>query len=121
MKLKLSKDKIEIVKNVKADIENKDTESISKLLQFYFKIIVEPNITTKSFRYIHAYTAFVTICEETNDIESLRNLEAYHANKLKFDRSNPVKKKATSKSNNSSTKRTTKTNKEVNVNIGLGL
>ena len=87
---KISKEDIEAA--VLEDISVKDDTQIDKLKQFYYNILVEPEIRTSSFRYFHAKCSLETICRKFDDNATITNLSMFHRQKVQFEIDHPVEK-----------------------------
>jgi hypothetical protein len=82
----------EMTEAIRLDIEGRNEESLSKLQMFYYKIVIEDQIRTTSYRYQYAKLAIDIICETLNDQETALNLSKFHSSKLAFEKANPVTK-----------------------------
>ena len=115
----------DIEKEVEDDLVGRDSNSKQELLEFYYKIVVDPHTKYKSFRYIYAKIAIITICNNIGDNNTLRNFEVFDEQKKAADKRNPVKKRNSNtntrnQASNSSVKgNTASRNKSVDVSFGL--
>lgn len=72
----------EIKREIDRDLALLDDNGIEKLAEFYQKIVIEPTISIKSFRYYYAKAALIIISEFRNDEETIKNLKAFHSAKI---------------------------------------
>lgn len=87
---RLSQSEIETA--VLRDINHKTEEQIEATKEFYYKILIEPELRTSSFRYFHAKCSLEGICKKMGDDTTINNLRMFHRQKVQFEIDNPVEK-----------------------------
>jgi len=109
----------DIESEVLADLENRSKKEVEDLLKFYYNIVVDMNTKYKSFRYKYSKVAITTICNSTNDTETLSNFKVFDEQKKANDKRNPVKERKQGKST-TTTKRQASKPKSSRVNVSFG-